>query len=298
MVCPVCSSLNIREIYTGTDKALSKFSNNNFCRLSLFSCDCGMFFLGKIDYDLADMHESYWKMLVSNMCAEYPVDDSLNQNLLLNSLNRYKKTGNLLEIGCGNGKFLQSAQGIGWQVTGIELSEKAVDIARQKYGVNVLKGPLEDTAQELKASSFDIIIMWGVIEHLQDPVGALKIVKSLLRKAGVLIIYTPNANSIFHRLARTVYFSTKGLIKFPMERVIIAMHVMYFTPQTLRKIMDKCGLSVRKIEMQDINLNFIFKAHNNFWWSNKIFLICAKFLQRVSHFNSMHSHMIVFAESI
>lgn len=297
MNCPVCCSTDIKEIYRGTDKAVSKFSNNNFCRFSLFSCSCGMFFLDKIDYDSADIHESYWKMLLSNMGGEYSVDGSGNQDSLLKDLDRYRKTGSLLEVGCGDGKFLKSAQGAGWGVTGVELSGKAVDIARKKYGINVLKGSLEEAAEGLKNSSFDIIMMWGVIEHLRDPLAALKIVKSLLRKGGALVIYTPNADSIFHRLARAVYFSTRGLIRFPMERVIIAMHVMYFTPPTLHKAMDKCGLTIKKIEMRDIDLDFIFKAHRNLWWSNKVSLVCAKFLQRLSHLNSMHSHMLVFAES-
>ncbi len=91
---------------------------------------------------------------------------------------------------------------------------------------------------------------------------------------------------------------TFGLIKFPMERVIIPMHLMYFTPDTLRKIIIKSNFLIREIKMSDINLDFIFKAQGNAWWSNKIFLICAKFLQRLSYFKSMHSHMIVFAESV
>jgi len=83
-----------------------------------------------------------------------------------------------------------------------------------------------------------------------------------------------------------------------MERVIISMHLMYFTPDSLKRLMDKCSFSIRKMEMKDINLDFVFEAHNNFWWSNKINLFLAKFLQRLSHIGSMHSHMIVFAESI
>jgi 2-polyprenyl-3-methyl-5-hydroxy-6-metoxy-1,4-benzoquinol methylase len=257
-----------------------------------------MIFLNKINYNLKDIHESYWKMLVSNIGDDYSVDSLGNQDLLLNDLNIYRKTGNLLEIGCGDGRFLKLARDRGWQVAGVELSAQAVNMARQKYGLNVLSGPLEEVAQGLKNLSFDIIIMWGVIEHLQNPLQALKIAKSLLRKGGVLIIYTPNANSIFHRLARGIYFSTKGLIKFPMERVIIAMHVMYFAPHTLRYAMSKCGLLIKKIEMKDIDLDFIFKAHSNLWWSNRVSLFFAKFLQRLSHLNTMHSHMLVFAEPV
>lgn len=299
MACPICFSSNIKQIYSGIDKAISKFSNNYSCQLFLFGCcDCGMIFLDGINYDLREIHESYWKMLTNNIKNGYSVDSTEDQDLLLNGLNKYRKIGNLLEVGCGEGKFLQLAQDKGWKVTGVELSRKAATIALQRYGLNVLNGSLEQAYQELKKFSFDIIVMWGVIEHLQDPVGALRIARLLLRKRGLLIIYTPNANSIFHKLARVIYLFTYGLIKFPMERVIIPIHIMYFKPDTLRKAIIKCNFSIKKIEMRDINLDFIFKAHNNFWWSNKISLNCAKFLQRLSHLDSMHSHMVVFAESI
>ena len=83
-----------------------------------------------------------------------------------------------------------------------------------------------------------------------------------------------------------------------MERVIIAMHFMYFTPDTLQKILSECGFRVVKTEMADIDIDFIFRAHSNFWWSNRIFLGFAKIIQKIGHINSMHSHMIVFAESV
>lgn len=256
-----------------------------------------MLFLDKVNYGLGEIHEAYWKMLTDNMRDGYSIDSAESQDFLLNDLNKQIKRGKLLEVGSGDGSFLKRAKDAGWDVTGIELSKEAVRIARQKYGIDCLRGTLEQVFPQLQGVNFDIMVMWGVIEHLQNPQEVLKIAKSLLKKGGLLIIYTPNANSIFHRLARAVYYATLGVIRFPMERVIIAMHLMYFTPDTLRSLINKCYFSIKKIEMRDISLDFIFNAHKNFRWSNKMTLRFAKLLQRASHISSMHSHMIVFAES-
>lgn len=255
-----------------------------------------MIFFDKVDYGAAEVHEAYWKMLITNLGEDYSLDGSEKQNSVLEDLNNRFGKGRLLEVGCGDGRFLKRAQEAGWQVAGIELSKTAATVARSKYGLNVLNGPIEQVYRELGFEPFDIIMMWGVIEHLQNPAENLKVLRSLLKKGGSLVIYTPNADSIFHRLARLIYSASAGIIKFPMERLIIAMHIMYFTPQTLERLITKCNFSVSKIEMSDINLEFIFRAHKNFWWSNRIFLSFARLLQRISHLNSMHSHMIVFAE--
>jgi len=299
MSCPLCSSNNIKQIYSGTDKVISKLFNY-VCQLFLFKCcNCGMIFLDRINYDLGKIHELYWEMLTNNIKNGYSVDINKSQDLLLNCLDKYRETGNLLEIGCGDGAFLKLAQDQGWKVTGIEISTKAATLARDKYGLDILNDSFEQVFKELKRNFFDIVVMWGVIEHLHNPVMELRLVKLLLRKGGILLIYTPNANSIFHKLARAVYFLTCGFVKFPMERIVTAMHTIYFTPDTIIKILNNCNFTIQNIEMVNIDIDFIFEAYNNFWWSNKIFLSCAKFIQKVSYLNSMwYSHMIIFAESV
>jgi 2-polyprenyl-3-methyl-5-hydroxy-6-metoxy-1,4-benzoquinol methylase len=259
---------------------------------------CGMLFLDTPATDTKREHEAYWKMLVNNTGGEGAQENSMQTEALFEELGARRNTGNLIEIGSGDGSLLHKAQEKGWHATGIELSGKAASLARDKYGVDIFTGTLESAYPKLQPASFDAAIMWGVIEHLKQPKETLATLRALLRKGGVLVIYTPNADSIFHKAARAIYVSTFGRIRFFMERVIIAMHFMYFTPDTLQKILHGCGFRVVKTEMADIDIDFIFRAHSNFWWSNKAFLGFAKMIQKIGHINSMHSHMIVFAESV
>lgn len=299
MPCPVCGSCDTKRIYSGKDTVTAKFSDNAEIRLFLFQCrSCKMIFLDRINFDSEKINEAYWKMLSQNLAGDYSSVSSDAEAMLFYHLNKCPRNGKLLEVGCADARLLKSIKDMGWEVSGIEPSLQAVNCAKEKYGIDVLNGSLQSEYKKLKTASFDVIIMWGVIEHLGNPAEALRISRLLLKKGGLLVLYTPNADSIFHRLARLVYYFTFGIIRFPMERLILAMHLMYFTPHSLKGLMNKSSFLVKEIRTSDINLDFIFEAHKNFWWSNKVILNFAKFLQGLSHFGSLESHMVVFAESV
>ncbi|MGA2587245.1 MAG: class I SAM-dependent methyltransferase [Candidatus Aminicenantales bacterium] len=111
---------------------------------------------------------------------------------------RKKPRGRLLEIGCGNGEFLRCMQARGWDVVGIEPDPVANGTARRRFGLDVLRDPIEEAY--LEAASFDAIAMNNVIEHLENPVRTLGECARLLRKGGELVIVTPNVESLGHRV--------------------------------------------------------------------------------------------------
>jgi len=95
----------------------------------------------------------------------------------------------LLEIGCSHGGFLALAGLAGFRVTGIELSRWVVEFARKSFGAHVLTGPIERIA--IPAGSFDVICMFDVLEHLQDPVRTLLCCAQALTPNGILLVQTP-----------------------------------------------------------------------------------------------------------
>ena len=108
--------------------------------------------------------------------------------------------GTLLDLGCGNGSFLQVAKSCGWDVVGADPDHKA--IARcLKLGLNVHQGIIEQF--EMKKELFDIITLSHVIEHVHDPVGVLKACYCLLKPGGHLWLETPNIESLGHRYYTT-----------------------------------------------------------------------------------------------
>jgi SAM-dependent methyltransferase len=102
----------------------------------------------------------------------------------------------LLDVGCGSGDFLQRMRSLGWEAVGVEPDPVAAARARSA-NLDVRDGLLVDAAFD--DDSFDAIVLSHVIEHVHDPVGLLRECGRVLRPGGVLIVMTPNLDSVGHR---------------------------------------------------------------------------------------------------
>jgi len=98
--------------------------------------------------------------------------------------------GRVLDIGCGPG-WLLSAIDEKWEKHGVELSAAAAEHASQYADIFV--GPFENA--NFSDESFDLIVMYHVIEHIEVPVEALERACRLLRPGGRLLLGTPDFDS-------------------------------------------------------------------------------------------------------
>jgi SAM-dependent methyltransferase len=105
-----------------------------------------------------------------------------------------RRPGALLDVGCGDGAFLARMRSRGWSVTGVDFDPAAAAAAKDRYGLEVQVGTLEEAFAGRRAS-FDVVTASHVIEHVPDPVGFLKQCRSLLRPGGRVVLKTPNASS-------------------------------------------------------------------------------------------------------
>jgi len=151
-----------------------------------------------------------------------------------------KKTGQLLDIGFGRGDFLVTAREREWSTYGTEISEAAF-ILGKKRGLKVYYGELQEV--NFHNGQFDVITMFEVIEHLQYPFSYLKEINRILRMGGVLILSTPNFNS----LTRLCIGRKWG--------VISPEHSYYFSCRTIENAFKKTGFQVEKILSKNINLH-------------------------------------------
>jgi 2-polyprenyl-3-methyl-5-hydroxy-6-metoxy-1,4-benzoquinol methylase len=116
---------------------------------------------------------------------------SLKRKLkLINSFQSESKT--LLDIGCGTGDFLATAQNDNWKITGIEPNKNARQIANSKTSNSVFEIEYLETLEE---NSFDVITLWHVLEHLPELELHIKLLKHLLKPNGTLVIAVPNFKS-------------------------------------------------------------------------------------------------------
>lgn len=153
----------------------------------------------------------------------------------LRIIERYKKPGKLLDIGCALGFFLELASKRGWKSYGIEVSKAAADYAK-KNKHSVFNGTLEEASY--KKESFDAVTIFDVIEHLPNPKKTVLQIKKLLKPKGIIAVTTPNIGS----LAAKVLGSGWEEIKRVRE------HTYFFSDKTLRELLESAGFKVLKTE--------------------------------------------------
>ena len=139
----------------------------------------------------------------------------------------YEGEGRLLDFGCGNGTFLRRMKAIGWNCTGIDFSQQAVDAVKGD-GIPALRGTLPHP--ELAANQFDVVTMRQALEHVPNPKEILLAARDILKPGGKLLINVPNFDSW-----EIEYFGDAALT---ME---LPRHLVHFTPLTLRRMLEACG---------------------------------------------------------
>jgi len=159
------------------------------------------------------------------------------------TLNNFSvRKGNLLDIGCGEGLFLEIAKRNGWHVTGTEISSFAVKYGREKHGLDIYQGEITDIGFPDKV--FDVITMWHVLEHTTNPVAVLKEARRILKDDGVFIVAVPNLNNF---ISQWVYRLVKGKKMHLFDPEDRELHLYHFTPKTIRLALEKTGFRIEKI---------------------------------------------------
>jgi SAM-dependent methyltransferase len=152
----------------------------------------------------------------------------------------------LLDVGCGNGEFLEVATQCGWKVVGVDPDPKAVAKAKE-LGLEVCQGGVE--VFQGKQALFNFISLSHVIEHVHGPLELLKACFDLLCIGGTLWIETPNIKSFGHSIYRQ---SWRG-IEAPR-------HLVLFNEYSLRKALEGSGfVGVRRCSCQSACPS-VFKA--------------------------------------
>ena len=118
--------------------------------------------------------------------------------------------GKLLDVGCGDGRFLRYAKEQGFEVWGIDFDKKSVENAKRKFGIDTIFAmSLEEFYEYAKEKNlkFDVITFFEVLEHQDKPREFLEMVKGLLKEGGYIAGSVPNRESIFQKeLHQKIYF--------------------------------------------------------------------------------------------
>ncbi len=165
----------------------------------------------------------------------------------LKKLEKYTGAGkgrHLLDVGAYIGVFVEVAQSFGWKAIGVEPSHWAVEIAKSRQ-IPVIEGTL--SARELEGEYFEVITLWDVIEHLDNPSAELGKIYTMLKPGGILAVHTMDINSLTAKVMGS---------RWPW---LMDMHIHYFGRRTLVKMLEKNGFEVVWIGAQSryLSLGYI-----------------------------------------
>jgi 2-polyprenyl-3-methyl-5-hydroxy-6-metoxy-1,4-benzoquinol methylase len=144
-------------------------------------------------------------------------------------LRQFKPSGELFEAGCAYGFFLELAQRY-WSVRGVDISEPAVQYARDALKLPVEQGDFESNPPA--SNAYDIVVMWDTIEHLYDPVLAIRKSVEALLPGGIIGLTTADLDALLPRVQKSGW------------RMIIPAHLYYFSRQSITRLLNDHGLEV------------------------------------------------------
>jgi len=141
--------------------------------------------------------------------------------------------GKALEVGSGAGWMLRALRKRGWRVVGNERNVQSSIAALPKEGLPVFVGGLNAIRSN---AQFDLIVLFQVLEHLENPLTVLRHCARLLAPQGVLVVAVPNLNSWQARLCGPFWF-----------HLDVPRHLFHFTPASLSQTLEAAGLRVMRI---------------------------------------------------
>lgn len=239
--CLVCSSTQVAVYLKDEDDALdtSKMgsSRTHLSPGTILRCkDCGFAFREQRfnEKQLADLYRKmdpkvYQAELRGRIRTARRHLRIVNENARLNG-----HPGQLLDVGCASGVFLENVMNSGWEAAGIEPSEILYKEAVERVGSRGMVLPLILEDADFGGRRFDAITLWDVLEHVVDPMNIMKRCYELLKPGGSLFLNVPDIDSLEARVLGR---------RWPL---LLPEHMNYFNRPSLKLCGEKAGLELAR----------------------------------------------------
>lgn len=165
------------------------------------------------------------------------------------TIERFASGSRMLDVGCGRGYLLTIMLERGWEAYGIEITERAAEQARHVLRLPVHVGSIEDCP--FPDASFNAVVFWHVLEHIADPVAALRKAHALLKPGGLLLVAVPNYSSLQARLTGRHWF-----------HLDIPRHYHHFHLKVLQRLLRENGFEILETS------HFVFEQNPYGWFQS------------------------------
>ncbi|MFH1826983.1 MAG: class I SAM-dependent methyltransferase [bacterium] len=226
--CCICNKKQQFKIYI---KYFNELVFKNYNGISLYRCiNCGVLKSISSKKNIINPKQSRVRLFESKQ-----LDYKDKFKFLVASLQQYKKSGKILDVGCSSGILLKLLQDLGYEVFGIEPNYKAYLEAKKKLGGRIYKGKIEEYIIKNK-SKFDIIIYNHVLEHVNNPRKELKLAGEVLKKNGLFVFGLPNTSNIIFYL-RSKYW----------ESLMAREHIWHFSKKQFIDLLTDLNIAVKQV---------------------------------------------------
>jgi 2-polyprenyl-3-methyl-5-hydroxy-6-metoxy-1,4-benzoquinol methylase len=161
----------------------------------------------------------------------------------------------VLELGCAHGGSVAMMNWAGFEASGLELSPWVVDFAKKTFEIPMVLGPLEDL--QLPPATFNVIVLYDVLEHLPDPLATMRAAASLLTEDGIFIVQTPNYEE------HQVYAEMLNRQDRFLDQMKAIEHIHLFSHRSISQFFQQLGFGFLAFENQlfDYDMYFIASRH-------------------------------------
>ena len=220
----------------GADHNKPLFTVEGFTIVKCLECDNAYVNPRLSEKNLNDVYGEVYQP--EHLTNEDPRRDKVFRRYLA-KLMEYKKSGKLLELGCGGGHFLRLAKESGFEIYGIEISDYLAGFCGKKLQTDTISSKVLQEAS-YDAEYFDAVVSFNVFSHLLDPVEEFKHIKRVLKPGGVLLFETGNidgASTLFKQppfLEKAFWGSPKA-------------HHQKLATKTLSILLSRAGLNLKEL---------------------------------------------------
>lgn len=237
LTCYLCGSPKLRTKYHSRHRSIEQNASIYSCTSfghgqheEIIEClECGLVAL-KERPSMQELENEY-RQVVDPLYSEEKEGRYLTFRNVVKEVQKYVPSGKLLDVGCYCGYFLDVAREARYEVEGLELSTWAAEQARL-LGLSIHSDTLSCLPFD---ENYVAVTLWDVIEHLSDPREELLKIHRLLKKDGYLFLSTINVGSLLARLMG------------PRWPWLMDMHIFYFTPKTITRLLEQTGFHLVRI---------------------------------------------------
>ncbi len=219
--CNLCGSKEV--------SVLANHSRSGEPLRTLICRECGLVWSDPLPHHPRDFYENDYRISYKGHYSPKPKHILRAGNV---ALSRHRKIERLLttplailDVGSGGGEFAYLLQTLGHQVQGIEPNKGYAEYSIREYGLNVQVGFVQEVI--IPQQSFDLITIWHVLEHTENPFAVLTKLHALLKPQGILVVEVPNIEAICQSPKSTFHEA----------------HIFHFNIATLTRLAEKADFT-------------------------------------------------------